>query len=327
MNLPTFSDVQAAAQRLSGHVVRTPMLTNSFLDAQVGRQLFFKPECLQLTGSFKVRGALNRLLCLTPQERAAGVIAWSSGNHAQGIAYAAQRLGISARIVMPKDAPLIKRQHTQAYGATVIPYDRYSEDREAIAYQLADTDGGIIVPSFDDPLVIAGQGTVGLELFEDVGGQDIHLDALLVCCSGGGLVAGCALAGEALSPNTAIFSVEPADFDDHRRSLQQGRRERVSEQRHSLCDALLAPIPGEMTFAINQPRLAGGLAVTDAAVKRGMQAAFEHLKVVVEPGGAVGMAAVLEQLLPVSYERIGVVLSGGNVDPLLFAAIIDAPDE
>ena len=323
MIIPTCSDVQRAAQRLAGQAVRTPLMRSPALDEQTGRQLFFKPECLQRTGSFKFRGAFNRLSQLTREERSLGVIAWSSGNHAQGVACAAQQLGINARIVMPADAPAIKRRNTEAYGATVIPYDRYSEDREAIAYALAERDGGIIVPSFDDPFIIAGQGTVGLELFEDAAAQGIVLDALVVCCSGGGLVAGCALAAEVASPSTAIYCVEPVGFDDHRRSLQSGLREHIDNESRSICDALLAPMPGEMNFAINKQRLAGGLAVSDEAVRQAMIAAFDQLKLVVEPGGAVGLAAMLENLLPESHQRICVVLSGGNVDPQLFASILD----
>ena len=323
MIIPTCSDVQRAAQRLAGQAVRTALMRSPALDEQTGRQLFFKPECLQRTGSFKFRGAFNRLSQLTREERSLGVIAWSSGNHAQGVACAAQQLGINARIVMPADAPAIKRRNTEAYGATVIPYDRYSEDREAIAYALAERDGGIIVPSFDDPFIIAGQGTVGLELFEDAAAQGIVLDALVVCCSGGGLVAGCALAAEVASPSTAIYCVEPVGFDDHRRSLQSGLREHIDNESRSICDALLAPMPGELTFAINKQRLAGGLAVSDEAVRQAMIAAFDQLKLVVEPGGAVGLAAMLENLLPESHQRVGVVLSGGNVDPQLFASILD----
>ena len=323
MVIPTYSDVQRAAQQLAGQAVRTPLLRSPALDKQTGRQLFFKPECLQRTGSFKFRGAFNRLSQLTREERSLGVIAWSSGNHAQGVACAAQQLGIKARIVMPADAPTIKRRNTEAYGATVIPYERHSEDREAIAYALAERDGGIIVPSFDDPFIIAGQGTVGLELFEDAAAQGVMLDALVVCCSGGGLVAGCALAAEVASPSTAIYCVEPLGFDDHRRSLQSGLREYIDNKSRSICDALLAPMPGEMTFAINKQRLAGGLAVSDEAVRQAMIAAFDQLKLVVEPGGAVGLAAILENALPKEHQRVGIVLSGGNVDPQLFASILD----
>ena len=327
MSLPvTPDDILDASRQLVEHVVHTPLLTSKALDDQTGRQIFFKPECLQRTGSFKFRGAFNRLSRLTSEQRQRGVVAWSSGNHAQGVAAAAAMLGIHARIVMPADAPAIKTANTLALGAEVIPYDRYTEDREAIAHKLADTCGATIVPSFDDPHIIAGQGTLALELIADCRAQSIELDALLVCCSGGGMVAGCALAAKAMASNAAVYAVEPEGFDDHCRSLQSGARETVVAGGYSLCDALLAPMPGELTFQINRALLAGGLAVSDSAVKRAMRAAFEHLKLVVEPGGAVALAAVMENLLPAHYHRVGVVLSGGNVDPACFAdVILDAP--
>ena len=220
---PSFSDVERAAERLRGHVVRTPLLSSFQLNALAGRRVVLKPECLQHTGSFKFRGAFNRLCQLTAKERAAGVVAWSSGNHAQGVALAAQLLNIPARIVMPADAPQIKTRNTLALGAEVVAYDRYSEDREVIARDLVMRDGGTIVQSYDDADIIAGQGTVGLELLQDAEPPE----ALLVCCSGGGLVAGCALAVEGLNADTAVFSVEPAEFNDHERSLRNGIRERV----------------------------------------------------------------------------------------------------
>lgn len=327
MQLPvTPADVLNAQQQLAGYAIHTPLLTSPALDAQSHRQLFFKPECLQRTGSFKYRGAFNRLSRLTDEERKRGVIAWSSGNHAQGVAAAAKALDIRARIVMPADAPAIKTANTLALGAEVIPYDRYTEDREAIARALSDTDGAIIVPSFDDPYIIAGQGTLALELITDCRARGVELDALLVCCSGGGMVAGCALAAQALDSKAAVYAVEPEAFDDHCRSLRSGVRESVVRGGYSLCDALLAPMPGELTFRINHALLAGGLAVSDEAVKGAMRAAFEHLKLVVEPGGAVALAAALDGRLPADCQRIGVVLSGGNVDPACFADIIsDAP--
>jgi threonine dehydratase len=317
---PSFSEVERAAQRLAGHVVRTPLLTSPQLNALTGRQVVIKPECLQHTGSFKFRGAFNRLCQLTVQERAAGVVAWSSGNHAQGVALAAQLLNIPARIVMPADAPQIKTRNTQALGAEVVAYDRYSEDREVIARDLVARDGGTIVPSYDDADIIAGQGTVGLELLQDAEPPD----AMLVCCSGGGLVAGCALAVEGLQANTAVFSVEPSEFNDHQRSLRNGMRESIEPGSTSICDALLAPTPGELTFAINQRFLAGGLAVSDEEVLLAMAFAFEHLKLVLEPGGAVALAALLSGKVPDHYRSVGIVLSGGNVDPSVFAAAINA---
>ncbi|MBT6263612.1 MAG: threonine/serine dehydratase [Halieaceae bacterium] len=317
---PSFSDVERAAERLRGHVVRTPLLYSSQLNALAGRQVVIKPECLQHTGSFKFRGAFNRLCQLTAKERAAGVVAWSSGNHAQGVALAAQLLNIPARIVMPADAPQIKTRNTLALGAEVVAYDRYSEDREVIARDLVMRDGGTIVPSYDDADIIAGQGTVGLELLQDAEPPE----ALLVCCSGGGLVAGCALAVEGLNADTAVFSVEPAEFNDHERSLRNGIRERVEPGSTSICDALLAATPGELTFAINQQILAGGLSVSDEEVLLAMGFAFEHLKLVLEPGGAVALAALLSGKVPEHYRSVGIILSGGNVDPAVFAAAIKA---
>ena len=318
MRLPDFKAVELAAERLRGFAVRTPMLTSDALDAQCGRRLVIKPECLQRTGSFKFRGAFNRLTQLTAKERGTGVVAWSSGNHAQGVALAARLLNIRARIVMPDDAPLIKTRNTRALDAEVIPYNRQTEDREAIARDLVSREGGVLVPSYDDPDIVAGQGTAGLELLQD----SEPLDALLVCCSGGGLVAGCALAAEGLGVDTAVYSVEPESFNDHQRSLATGQRERVTPGASSLCDALLAPTPGELTFDVNRRLLAGGLSVTDDEVRTAMRVAFESLKLVVEPGGAVALAAVLSGRLPEHYHRVGVMLSGGNVDADLFATIL-----
>ena len=321
-DVPSFADVQDAAAQLKGHVVHTPLLRADAVDGLAGRRVWLKPECLQFSGSFKFRGAFNRLSRLNEEQRVAGVIAWSSGNHAQGVAMAAQQLGVRARIVMPADAPRIKTENTVRLGAEVIPYDRESEDREAIAYALAEKDGSVIVPSFDDPHIIAGQGTVGFEVFNDIAQANEKLDALLVCCSGGGLVAGCALAAEGLSPDTAVFTVEPEGFDDNARSLLSGERERNPSSSGSICDALLAPIPGELTFNINKRLLAGGLVVTEAEVEHAMRVAFAELKLVLEPGGAVALAAVLAGKLPPQYQRVGVVLSGGNVDPELYADVL-----
>lgn len=321
-----FSAVLAAAKRIAKQAVRTPLLRNAALDAEAGRQIFLKPEMLQRSGSFKFRGAYNRIAQMTESERGSGVIAWSSGNHAQGVAAAAKLAGVRARIVMPEDAPAIKRENTLALGAEVIAYDRYREDREAISYALAEREGGVIIPSYDDPAIIAGQGTVGLEMLEDASALGESLDALLVCCGGGGLTAGCALAVQALSPATAIFCVEPAGYDDHARSLASGVRETADTTQRSICDALLTPSPGPMTFAINQPLLTGGLVVSDDEVKAAMRYAFRVLKLVVEPGGAVALAALLAGRLSAEYQRVGVVLSGGNVDPAQFAAILHEPD-
>ncbi|MEM1113908.1 MAG: threonine/serine dehydratase [Pseudomonadota bacterium] len=316
---PDFDAVQAAAGRLRGAAIRTPLLTNPFLDETTGRQVFMKPEMLQVAGSFKFRGAYNRISQLSEAEREAGVIAWSSGNHAQGVAAAAGLLGVRARIVMPEDAPAIKLENTRALGAEVVTFDRYSQSREDIVYAMAERDGGVIVPSYDDPNIIAGQGTVGLELLQDVSERGESLDAMLVCCGGGGLIAGCALSAQALSPQTHLYSVEPEGYDDHARSLQSGQRESADTTQRSICDALLAPTPGELTFSINGERLTAGLVVTENEVLAAMRYAFRVLKLVVEPGGAVALAALLHGKLDERYKRVGIVLSGGNVDPGFFA--------
>jgi threonine dehydratase len=318
----TFADVEAAAARIAGDAFHTPLLENRFLNERTGRRVFLKPETLQVSGSFKYRGALNRLRQLTDAERKAGVVAFSSGNHAQGVAAAALREGVRATIVMPEDAPRLKLENTRALGARVVTYDRYQQDREAIARELAERDGAVLVPSFDHPAIIAGQGTAGLELFQDVGARGVTLDALLVCCGGGGLLAGCLLAGHALSASTRGFAVEPEGYDDHARSFASGRREHADTSRPSLCDALLAPRPGELTFAINGTLAAGGLVVSEDEVREAVRYAFRVLKLVVEPGGAVALAALLADRLDPAFETVGVVLSGGNVDATTFARIL-----
>ena len=319
---PGFADIEAAAAQIAGHAVRTPLLDNAVLNDVTGREVFVKPEMLQRSGSFKFRGAYNRLSRLNAEEREQGVVAWSSGNHAQGVAAAAAMLGVRARIVMPDDAPAIKRDNTLALGGEIVGYDRYSQDRETIARELVARDGGVIVPSYDDPWIIAGQGTAGLEILNDAHAQGVHLDALLVCCGGGGLTAGCALAAAELSPDTAVYAVEPEGYDDHARSLQSGRRESADTSKSSLCDALLTPSPGKLTFAINQGLLAGALVVSEDEVRAAMRFAFRELKLVVEPGGAVALAALLSNKLPACHERVAVMLSGGNVDPDLFAEVL-----
>lgn len=316
---PGPDDVLAAAERLAPHAVKTPLLESPLLDARAGGRLLLKAEVLQRTGSFKWRGAMNRLLRLSDDERRRGVVAFSSGNHGQAVAAAARRVGTSAVVAMPADAPRIKVDRTRAYGAEVVLYDRVREDRQAIARRLADERGLTLVPPYDDPMIAAGQGTVALEAARQAAALGARLDALLVPCSGGGLAAGCALALERESPGTAVHTVEPAGFDDTARSLAAGRRVENRPGARSICDAILAPTPGEMTFEVNRTRLAGGLAVTDEQVLDAMAAAFDALKVVVEPGGAVALAAALSGAFECRGKTVGVVLSGGNVDPETFA--------
>jgi len=320
--IPVFADVRAAATRLDGHARRTPLLADTPLDARVGGRVLLKLETLQHTGSFKFRGAWNRLVRLTGAQRKAGVVAFSSGNHAQGVAAAARMLGIPATIVMPADAPAIKLRNTEALGAAIVRYDRQRESREEIAEAIATERGAVLVPSFDDQDIIAGQGTVGLEIVEQANELGLRIDDVVACCSGGGLVAGIALAVNALSPATRVWCAEPAGFDDYRRSLAAGERLRNGTGGHSICDALLAPMPGELTFAINEALLSGGFAVTDDEVRAAIAYAARTLKLVVEPGGAVALASVLSGKLPTADRTIAVVLSGGNIEDTMLAQVL-----
>ena len=320
--LPTFADVESAARRLRGLAYPTPLLRSDALDEAAGGPVFVKAECLQRTGSFKFRGAYNRLSRLAEAERAAGVVAFSSGNHAQGVAAAARLLGVPALIVMPSDAPGVKLEATRAFGAEIVLYDRFTQSREAIARELAAGRGAVLVPSYDDAHVIAGQGTVGLEAARQLEEAGATADVLLCPASGGGLMAGIALAFEALSPATELHVVEPEGFEDHRLSLEAGRPTPIRPSRSSLCDALLAPQPGDITFAINGPRLKGALAASDDEALAAMAFAFRHLKIVLEPGGAVGLAAVLAGRIDLNGRTALIVASGGNVDADVFVRSI-----
>lgn len=320
---PTIEDIRAAARRLQGVAMRTPVLESPWLDRESGARLLIKAECLQHTGAFKFRGAYHFLSRLGPGVR--HVVAYSSGNHAQAVAVAAARLGLAATIVMPADAPKVKLAGTRRAGAEIVTYDRASEDRERVARAEADRLGAVLVPPFDHPDIIAGQGTVALELMAQAAERDRRLDAVVVPVSGGGLIAGCALALAAGSPETVVLAAEPAGYDDTGRSLSAGRRLPIAEGvRPTFCDALLLPMPGELTFAVNRQLVRAGVAVDDAAVARAMRAAFHHLRVVVEPGGAVALAAVLAGAVAAHLPdradppTLGVVLSGGNVDAATF---------
>ena len=319
MTPPTFVDVVDAASRLTGVVVETPLLRADALNAACGGPVWVKAEALQRTGSFKLRGAWNRISRLSPDELAAGVVAFSSGNHAQGVAQAARLAGCPAAIVMPADAPAVKLEATRALGAEVVLYDRYTQSREAISAELARERGAVLVPSFDDPFIIAGQGTVGLEAARQLEAAGARADVLACPVSGGGLIAGVALAFGALSPQTAIWSVEPEGYDDHARSLAAGERVANRGVGHSLCDALLAPSPGELTWRINGRRLAGGAVASDGEALAAMAFAFRHLKLVLEPGGAVALAAALAGRLDLRGRTALIVASGGNVEPSTYA--------
>jgi threonine dehydratase len=319
--LPTVADVVDAEARLRGWVVETPVLESEAINALARTRVLLKAECLQHTGSFKIRGALNRLLQLSADERAAGVVAFSSGNHAQAVALAARWLKVPATIVMPSDAPKVKVERTREHGAEVVLYDREREDREAIAAGIAERRGAAIVPPFDHPHVIAGQGTLGLELARAARARHLSLDAFYAPCSGGGLVGGCALALKNEWPSCAVYAVEPRGFEDHAASLAAGERRPVAPGGTTLCDGLRAPMPGAITFAINKRELAGALAVDDAQIRAAMALAAQHLKVVVEPSGAAALAAVLAEPEP-RAKCVAVVLSGGNVDAELLADVL-----
>lgn len=319
-----FADVEAAARGLAGNAVRTPLVRNAVLDARLGGRVFLKCESLQHIGAFKFRGAFWALACLDDDVRSRGVVAWSSGNHAQGVAMAAQRFGVPATIVMPHDAPALKRDRTRRFGAEVVGYDRAIESREDIACAIANREGRAVVPPFDHPHVIAGQGTVGLEIAQQLAELGETPDQAVVPCGGGGLTAGVATAMKHLHPAARIYIAEPEGFDDTTRSLRSGQREKSMPGASSICDALLVETPGELTFAINHRLVAGGMAVGDEEVRAAMRFAFTELKLVLEPGGAIALAALLAGRLETKGACTVAVLSGGNADPGLFSEIVSA---
>ena len=320
---PTFADVQAAARRLEGVTTRTPLLENERVNRKLGGRLFLKAECLQRTGSFKLRGAYNFLASMSEENRARGVVGWSSGNHAQGLAEAARLLGTKATIVMPADAPALKVANTRASGAEVVLYDRVKDSREEIGHGIAAKTGATIVPPYDHPWILTGQGTAGLEIAEQAKALGVTLDAVAAPCSGGGLATGVALGVKGVSPSTMVHAGEPAGFDDLARSLAAGTKQKNEKLSGSICDALLASTPGDVTFPLAQRLLGPGLVVTDEQVLDAMELAFREFKLVVEPGGAVALAAALTGQLPVKGRAIAVVCSGGNVDHTTFKRALD----
>jgi len=320
--LPTAADVEAAARRLDGVAVRTPLINAPVLDERLSARVFLKAETLQRTGSFKFRGAYNKVSSIPPDKRAAGVVAYSSGNHAQGVAAAARLLGMRATIVMPSDAPRAKRLRTEALGAEVVPYDRNSEDRAAIAADIVAKRGATLVPPYDDPLIIAGQGTIGREIVEDIAARGLTPDIVVIGASGGGLAAGVSLGVKARVPAAKLYTVEPEGFDDTLRSFKSGRREANPRLSGTICDALMSNTPGELTFPINRELIGEGLTASDTEVGYAVRYAFEELKLVVEPGGAIGLAALLAGKLEVKGKIVVGILSGANVDAELFAKLI-----
>ena len=309
--VPTYTDVADAVRRLDGHAIKTPLLRSNAIDKRLAKQVWFKAECQQKKNAFKYRGAFNRLSAMNGAERERGVVAYSSGNHAQGVSCAAKELGMDAIIVMPTDAPKVKIDGVLADGATIVTYDRMTESREDIAAEIAARDGRTLVPSYDDPFIISGQGTIGVELAE----AEPEFDAMITCLGGGGMCAGISLAMAELAPNTRIFGAEPTDYNDHQMSLRAGTRTKTTSTSATLCDAIMTPQPGELTWPINSKSLSDVYTVSDAECLHAMKVAHEELGVVLEPGGAAAMAAVLAGNLPEDVKTVAVVLSGGNVDP------------
>lgn len=324
---PSFPDVEAAARRIAPWVVRTPLLESPDLNARLGGRVFLKPETLQRTGSFKIRGALNAVLQIAPERRRQGVVAFSSGNHAQGVAAAAAQFDIPATIVMPTDAPAMKIAGTRRLGAAVVFYDRHKDDREAMAREIIARTGATLIQPFDNAMVIAGQATMGLEIAADARTRDAVLDAVLAPCGGGGLVTGLALALSGASPGTKVISVEPERFDGMRASLETGQRTSAAGGAPSLADALMALTPGTIPFAIAKERLAGAIAVTDFDLQRGVSYAFQRLRLLVEPGGAAALGALLATKFDIKNKTIAIVLTGANCDLAMVAGCCQAVAE
>jgi threonine dehydratase len=313
----TFDDIAAAAKRIEGVAHRTPVITSRTLDKWTGATVFVKGEKFQRMGAFKFRGAYNRLAQLSAAERKRGVVAFSSGNHAQGVALAAQILNVPATIVMPTDAPQAKVEATRGYGADILSYDRFREDRAAIARKLADDRGATLVPPYEDPHIIAGQGTAALELLETSG----PLDALLVPTGGGGLLSGSTLAAIQGSPSIEVWGVEPETGNDWQQSFERGERVTI-EVPKTIADGIQTTSPGVLPFAIFQRYGKGIVTVTDDELRTAMRFAFERLKIVIEPSGAAGLAALMHAKIPARGRRVGIIISGGNVDPVIFADAI-----
>jgi threonine dehydratase len=314
--------IRAAAARLEGHALRTPLLNSPFLDEIAGRRVWIKPECLQHTGSFKFRGGYSALSALEPDVRARGVIAFSSGNHAQGVALAARMHGTAAVIIMPSDAPQLKIDNTRALGAEVVLYDRATESRDEIGARLSEERGLTLVKPFDEPMVVAGQGTVGLEIAQDASKLGIENADVIVCCGGGGLTSGIALALEADAPTLRVRPAEPEGFDDVARSLASGKLERNTALSGNICDAIITPQAGDLTWPIMQRLCGPGLVISEDEALRAMALAFLRLKIVAEPGGAAALAAALFRTDQIEGSDVIVTVSGGNVDPAMFATAL-----
>ncbi len=319
----TLEHIKQAAARLDGIAIKTPLLSSAILDETVGARVLIKPECLQHIGAFKFRGAYNRLCQLDAEERGYGVVAYSSGNHAQGVAYAARLLGMNATIVMPTDAPRIKIEGTERLGATIRLYDRHSESREDIADDIASSSGATLVPAFDDFNIIAGQGTCALEIMQQSQQQGRMPDKVLSPCGGGGLLAGTSTAVKNINQSTRVYGVEQENYDDHYLSRQAGKRIKIDGTAPTMCDALMATTPGEITWAINSHNVDDFLVVSEDDVAYAIAFAFRYLKLVVEPGGVVALAALLRNKIEVAGDTVAIILSGGNIDRDTFVSCLD----
>ena len=315
---PTVFDIQAAEDRLSDQVIQTPILESSQLNEQLGCRLLLKAEALQRTGSFKFRGAYNKISQIPTHQRFKGVVAYSSGNHAQGVAAAAQIFDLPATIVMPSDAPDIKIQNTRSYGADIEFYDRKIGNRVKMAKRISDETGGLLIPPYNDPDIIAGQGTIALELIRQSEELNVKLDIVMGPSSGGGMMSGCSLVLKHYDPRVMLYCVEPENYDDIAQSLACGQRMKLKSKRHSICDALLLETPGDLTFQILKELNVGGLVVSDQATVHAMLVAFQAFKIVLEPSGAIALAAALEQKINLKGKTVAVICTGGNVDPSLF---------
>jgi threonine dehydratase len=320
--LPSFDTICSAAQTINGHATQTPLLESPALNKKLGGRLFVKAEMLQKTGSFKFRGAFNALSQLNDEQRAKGVFAYSSGNHAQGVALAAAMKGVKATILMPEDTPQIKLENTKGYGATVVTYDRYKESREEIGAEIAEKGGLSLIKPYDNPQVISGQGTVGLEVTQQLEDLGLEIDLIAAPCGGGGLLSGISLVIQEKAPKAQIYAAEPEYFDDTTRSLKLGERVQNSNEHRSICDAIMTPMPGEITFPILQQNGVEGLVVNEDEVRLAMWVAFHYFKVVVEPGGAVALAALITGKTNITDKIAVAVTSGGNVDQNLFTKIL-----
>ena len=314
-------DIENAYTKIKNSIINTPLVSNDFINNYLDAEVYFKLENLQNTGSFKLRGATHKISTLSQQNVDNGVVAYSSGNHAQAVAYAAMNNNINAKIIMPKNAPRIKIENTKRYGADIILYDTFFENREKIANEIKEKENRALIKPYDDTDVIAGQGTAGIEIATELQSLDIIPDIYLCCCGGGGLVAGTSTYLKNKFPNLKAYAVEPEGFDDTKKSLEQGKIIENEPNKKSICDALLAPMPGKITFPINLKNLSGGIFVSDEEVKKTIILLSEHLKIVVEPGGAVAAAAVLNNKINIKNKKIIVMISGGNIDLELFRSL------